>query len=94
MTNTSGLSLTGKMHPPLLRKLNFTSTAKLTLPKFSVMDGAEVDIWGVGALISQCGSLYISEELRSLGERMRSHGDTPPSAQESLKEVKKYSNIT
>lgn len=59
---------------------------------FSDGHGAEVDIWGVGTLISQCGSLYISEELRSLGEWMQSA--TPPSAQEALNEVKKYSNIT
>ena len=57
---------------------------------FSDGHGAEVDIWGVGTLISQCGSLYISEELQRLGERMRSV--TPPSAEEALTEVKKFSN--
>jgi len=48
--------------------------------------GPEVDIWGVGRLISQCGSLYISEKLRSLGEQMRS--DTPPSAQVALIDIR------
>jgi len=48
--------------------------------------GAEVDIWGVGGLIMQCGFLHISEKLRNLGKRMQ--GDAHPSVQEALKEVK------
>ena len=59
---------------------------------FSDGHGADVDIWGVGTLISQCGSLYISEELRRLGEWMRSA--MPPSAREALNAVKNYSKIT
>lgn len=54
---------------------------------FSGGHGAEVDIWGVGTMILQCGFLYVSGGLRSLGERMRSA--MPPSAQEALNEVKK-----
>ena len=55
----------------LLRRLNLTSTVKFTPRFFSDGHGEEVDIRGVGTLISQCESLYISEELRSLGKRMR-----------------------
>ena len=50
--------------------------------------GTEVDIWGVGGLILDCGALDISSELRGLGEWMR--GSAPPSAEEALDKILQY----
>jgi len=50
--------------------------------------GAEVDIWGVGELILQCGALDMTSELRDLGKWMQDL--TAPSAREALRKIKDY----
>ena len=55
---------------------------------FSNGHGAEVDIWGVGELIVDCGALDISAELRNLGQQMQA--STGFSAQYALENIKSY----
>ena len=55
---------------------------------FTPGHGAEVDMWGVGRLITQCHGFDISAELQSLGKQMQE--TSPPTAQEALNVVKNY----
>jgi hypothetical protein len=50
--------------------------------------GVEVDMWGVGELIVQCGASDISLTLKALGKWMQ--GCIAPSAQEALEKIKEY----